>query len=293
MGLYDIMSSESSVYVKCDLCGQDEAELFLEKDGFNIVKCKNCSMVYVNPRLKSEKLSDLYNENVISPYHYYLETKNEDERTFEERINLIEKHSKPGKLLDVGCSIGTFSIVARNQGWEVFGVDINTQSVNYCRENLKLDVKAGDFEKLDFPEGFFDVIIMNDFLEHVNSPSKALKKANSFLKKGGLIFIVTPKIDSLMAKISKDKWLHLKPNEHIFYFSAKTMDSILKKTGFDVISIKPIGRYRNIGTILTKTSTYSGSLNRIFGKFINNENAKKLSIKLNIRDEMAAIARKV
>ena len=172
-------------------------------------------------------------------------------------------------------------------------IDINTQSVNYCRKNLKLDVKAGDFEKLDFPECSFDVIIMNDFLEHVNSPSKALKKANSFLKKGGIIFIVTPKIDSLMAKVSKTKWLHLKPNEHIFYFSSKTMEQILKKTGFDIIYMKSIGRYRNIATILTKTGTYSGSLSRIFGKLINSENAKKLSIKLNIRDEMAAIARKV
>jgi 2-polyprenyl-3-methyl-5-hydroxy-6-metoxy-1,4-benzoquinol methylase len=293
MGLNDIMNMEGSVYVKCDLCGHDDPVLFLEKNGYNIVKCRNCSMVYVNPRLKSEDLCNLYNENVISPYHYYLETKDDDEKTFEKRLDIIEKYAKSGKLLDVGCSIGTFSVVAKNRGWEVYGVDINAQSVNYCLKKLNLDVKAGDFEKLDFPEDFFDVIIMNDFLEHVGSPTRALKKANQFLKKGGVIFIVTPKIDSFMARISKENWLHLKPNEHIFYFSSKTMGDILKRTGFETISIRPIGRYRSLHTILSKTKTYSGVINKLFGRMMDNQNLKQVSIRLNIRDEMAAIAKKV
>jgi 2-polyprenyl-3-methyl-5-hydroxy-6-metoxy-1,4-benzoquinol methylase len=293
MGLYDIMNEGSSIYVKCDLCGQNEPEKFLKKDAFNIVKCKNCGLVYVNPRLKSEELSDLYNKNVISPYHYYLETKSEDEKTFRERLNLIERHAKKGKLLDVGCSIGTFSNVAKLRGWEVYGLDINKQSVDYCKINLQLDVKAGDFEDLDYPKEFFDVVIMNDFLEHVGSPSNALIKANSIMKKKGVIFIVTPKIDSIMAKLSKGKWLHLKPNEHIYYFSTKTMEQLLKKTGFEIISIKPIGRHRNLNTILQKTGTYNKSIYKIFEKLVNNETVKNWSIKLNLRDEMVALAQKV
>ena len=287
------MNRGSSISVKCDLCGTDKPKLLLKKDGFNIVKCSNCSLIYVNPRLSGEELSELYNKNVISPYDYYIETKDEDERTFEERLDLIEDQVGSGKLLDVGCSIGTFSNVAKTRSWEVYGVDINKRSVDYCINNLGIEVKCGDFEDLDFPGDFFDVIIMNDFLEHVNSPTNALNKANSMMKKGGIIFIVTPKIDSLMAKLSKGKWLHLKPNEHIFYFSSRTMKELLKKTGFELIFIKPIGRYRNLNTIFKKSETYSESLYRIFQRLVSEKRAKNISIKLNLRDEMAAIAKKV
>ncbi len=287
------MNKGSSIHVRCDLCGTDDPKLLLEKDGFNIVKCSNCSLVYVNPRLAGEELSELYNQNIISPYDYYLETKVDDERTFEERLDLIEEHVGSGRLLDVGCSIGTFSNVAKKRGWEVYGVDINRQSAEYCRTKFNIEVKTGDFESLDFPSEFFDVIIMNDFIEHVNSPTNALKKAHSMMKKDGIIFIVTPKIDSLMAKMSKGRWLHLKPNEHIFYFSSKTMKEILQKNGFEIISLKPIGRYRNLNTIFIKTSTYSGSIYRIFQRLMRSEKARNISIKLNIRDEMAAIAKKV
>ena len=293
MGLYDIMSSESSVYVKCDLCGQDEPELFLEKDGFSIVKCRNCSMIYVNPRLAKEKLCDLYNQNVISPFQYYLDTKREDERTFEERFDFIETHANMGRLLDVGCSIGTFSNVAKKRGWEVYGVDINKSSAHYCKKNFGLEVKTGYFDEVDLPEDFFDVVLMNDFLEHVPSPTKALNKAHILVKKKGLIYIVTPKINSIMAKLSKSRWLHLKPDEHLYYFSSKTILRLLKKTGFEVVSLKSIGRYRNLNTIFLKANTYGDFIYKFFKIVVDNKYGRNLTLMLNLRDEMAVLARKV
>jgi SAM-dependent methyltransferase len=287
------MNKGSSINVKCDLCGHDEPELFLEKDGFKIVRCKNCSLVYVNPRLSQDTLCDLYNENVISPFQYYLDTKSEDERTFSERLDQIEEHADVGKILDVGCSIGTFSNVAKRRGWEIIGVDINKMSANYCQEKLGFDVKVGNFQDLDLPKEYFDVVLMNDFLEHVSSPSNALKKAHDVVKKGGILFIVTPKIDSFMARISKSRWLHLKPDEHLYYFSSKTMEELLKKTGFEVISLRSIGRYRNVNTIFLKATTYGDSIYKLTRIFVNNRLGRNMTIMLNLRDEMAVLAKKV
>ncbi len=293
MGMYDIMDERNYISVSCDLCGKDETNLLYNKGGFHIVRCKNCGLVYVNPRLKMEKLGELYNKNVISPFDYYFENRNDDEKTFKDRLNLIEKYSKRGRLLDLGCAIGTLSNVAKKNGWDVYGVDINKKSVNYCKEVLGLNVKEGNFEELEFQEDFFDVVLMNDFLEHVPLPTKALEKTNRILKKGGIIFIVTPKLDSGMAKISKARWLHLKPNEHLYYFSSKTMKKFLEKTGFKVEYITPIGRYRNLNTIFYKASIYGDFLYKIFRILVDNRIGRRLSINLNLRDEMAVIARKV
>ena len=47
------LHSESDLtYVACDLCGSDATQTLFEKDGFTHVKCRNCGLVYVNPRLK-------------------------------------------------------------------------------------------------------------------------------------------------------------------------------------------------------------------------------------------------
>jgi SAM-dependent methyltransferase len=194
--------------------------------------------------------------------------------------------------LDVGCAIGTFSNVAKRRGWEVTGIDINEGSAGYCREKLGMDVVAGSFDDADFPQDFFDVVLMNDLLEHVPSPTKTLKKAHKYMKMGGIIFIVTPKIDSFMAKVSRSRWLHLKPNEHLFYFSSGTIKRLLEKIGFSVVAIKPIGRVRNLKTIFSKATTYGDIVKKISKPFVNSSFVQNKSIQLNLRDEIAVIARK-
>lgn len=285
-------SKKEYISVNCDLCGKDEPILRYKKNDFSIVRCRNCGLVYVNPRLVQKKLSELYNENVISPLQYYMENMADDEKTFEKRLEIIEEHAKKGTLLDVGCAIGTFSNVAQNRGWEVAGIDINRGSAEYCRDKLGLDVFAGSFDDHDFPRDFYDVILMNDLLEHVPSPTKTLQKAHQLLKGGGILFIVTPKIDSLMARVSGSRWLHLKPNEHLFYFSSGTIRKLLEKTGFSIVTIKPMGRVRNLGTIFSKTSTYGRFISKVTRPFANSGFARNKSIDLNLGDEMAVIARK-
>jgi 2-polyprenyl-3-methyl-5-hydroxy-6-metoxy-1,4-benzoquinol methylase len=261
--------NDEYIRVQCDLCGKDDPVLLFKKNGFSIVRCSNCSLVYVNPRLLEKKLSELYNENLISPLHYYMENKADDEKTFEKRLDIIEKYVKKGRLLDVGCAIGTFSSAARKRGWEVYGIDINEGSARYCREEFGLDVVAGNFDDVDFPQDFFDVVLMNDLLEHVPNPTRTLEKAHTLVKKGGLIFIVTPKIDSLMTKMSKTRWLHLKQNEHLFYFSSGTIKRLLEKTGFSVVAVKPMGRVRNLRTIFSKTATYGNFISKILKPIAN------------------------
>ena len=96
----DIMPDENNnikeeyIRVICDLCGKDDPVLMFKKNDFSIVRCSNCRLVYVNPRLLEKKLSELYNENLISPLHYYMENKTDDEKTFHKRLDIIEKYVK-------------------------------------------------------------------------------------------------------------------------------------------------------------------------------------------------------
>lgn len=276
--------------ISCNLCGSRDAELLFVKSGFKIMRCNHCHLVYVNPRLKQDVLATMYNQNKISPVNYYVEHQKEDYKSFVERLKLVERYIEPGKLLEIGCSVGTMLTAAKKRGWQVKGIDINKESVRYCKKN-GLDVEAKTIEEFK-TEDEFDLIIMNDLLEHVPDPVATLMIASSFLRKNGILFIATPNISSLLARASGRRWLHLKPDEHIYYFSEGTIRKMLMKTGFQVLRIQSIGRVRNLGTAVEKFSTYSSLPHKTI-KLLRMDNVlKKASIKINPGDEMGIIAKK-
>lgn len=288
-------------YVKCDLCKSDSTTLLHTKDSFNIVKCNNCGLVYINPRLDSKILNQLYNkdnkdfddQHFKTNINYYLNTKKDDEKTFEKRLKLIQKYKISGKLLDIGCSIGTFMDVARKKSWEVFGIDLSKASIDYCKKELKLNAKQGKLEDMKFPSGSFDVIIMSDLLEHVPSPVSTLEEASRILKKNGLLFITTPNIGSITAKLMGTRWIHLKPREHIYYFTPKTIEKALSKIGFQLIECKSLGRVRNLKTITDALKSFNIFLCKTAKLLIRDSFAKNISFTINPYDEMGVFAKKL
>ena len=186
-----------------------------------------------------------------------------------------EKYTNKRILLDVGCNIGTLLEVAQKRGWNAQGIDINKEAIEEAKKN-NLNVECTTIENI---KEMFDVIIMNDFIEHVSDPNDTIKRAKALLKEQGLLFIVTPDIDTITFKILQKHWFHLKPKEHIYYFTKETITKMLKNNGFTLIERRYRGRYRNISTILEKGFRIKTKLNAI-------------NIKLNTLDELCIIARK-
>lgn len=275
--------------VACPLCGGREDETVLHKDGFAIVRCRACGLRYVNPRLAVGDLEELYTGQVISPAAYYVRTEQTDERSFAARVALIERWRKPGRLLDLGCGPGTFSIAARARGWTTVGLDINAQSVAHCRAR-GLEVIAGVFPHPALEGQTFDVVAMNDFLEHLTDPAAALRTVRSLLAPGGVLFISTPDVGSAMARLTRSRWLHLKPNEHIVYFDRQTITRLLEQTGFRVTHVQSIGRLRNLGVALEKVAAYGELPSRVARALVPRWVADRVNLPINPGDEMAVIA---
>lgn len=275
--------------VACPLCGARDDEPVLHKDGFAIVRCRRCNLAYVNPRLSLPTLARLYGDQVISPAAYYVRTEHADERSFADRIALIERWQKPGRLLDLGCGPGTFSAVARARGWETLGLDINPTSVALCRDR-GLDVIAGTFPHHDLAGQRFDAIAMNDFLEHMAEPVVVLEAVRALLDPGGVAFISTPDIGSLVARVTGEWWSHLKPNEHLVYFDRRTIRRLLEETGFRVEHVQSIGRLRNLGVAIEKIAAYGELPSRIARAVVPEWLANRVSVPINPGDEMAVIA---
>ena len=179
-------------FVKCVLCGQEETKPFLEKETFKIVKCCFCGLIYVNPRLKRDVLESRYKggaeENITGetcPGSGFVEAHQREFKNilFEDRIKIIHRFSKAGKILDVGCSYGYFLEVARKYNWRTSGVELSEEAVKYACNSLGLNVYKGTINDLK-AEKDFDVITMWHVLEHVPDPVAVLNKTGQIYGQG-------------------------------------------------------------------------------------------------------------
>lgn len=166
---------------------------------------------------------------------------------FVPQIQLIERYTRVGNILDVGCSDGLFLRTARARGWDTCGVELSQKSSEIARERHSLDIITGTLHSARFPDDHFGVVAIGHLLEHLSNPLDLLVKANRVLKDGGLIFIAVPLLDDqvyrlitllpirrLRNKIVKVMGA-IDPPEHLITFSSYALARALEISGFTVL----------------------------------------------------------
>lgn len=212
-------------YKKCIICESENAKYLFTKDSVDIVKCRICGLIYSNVSVTKENILKTYqsanyfhNENDIRyGYHDYQNEESLHSLLFKKRLKNINEYIPSGKLLDVGCAMGFFLKVAKEHKWDTYGVEVSGYAAEYAEKNSGADIFNGTIEDVRYPDSFFDVVIMEDVIEHMINPVASLKKINELMKKGGIAAINTPNSRGLLCKISGRYWPHYKPLEHLYF----------------------------------------------------------------------------
>lgn len=205
-------------------------------DSFPIVKCNQCGLIYVNPRISIEANNKYYEFSLTADHEFldkhFFETYPVHHKQIDRYIRMIKKTKKDGRLLDIGCGNGYFLTRAKESGFDVEGQEISPLFVNFCRQNLDLTVHSGELESLNLEAGSYDVITMFDVIEHVYDPGKLLKECRRLLKPDGLLVVTTHDIGNFFAKLYGVKWHMIYPIGHVWYFTHVTLRSLLLKESF-------------------------------------------------------------
>lgn len=228
-------------HVKCDLCDSDDTSLLFtatdmnqsKKGSFNIVRCKKCGLVYVNPRPTKQEIGKFY------PKAYFLpptDAKSGIDKYQYEKMKKIKKFKKAGKILDIGCGAGYFIAVAKENGWETRGVEVSKVAADYAWKKFGINVFAGELREAGYPDEYFDVVTLWHVLAHLLNPSETLAEVNRVLKKGGLLVLTVPNISGFQAKIFKEFWFHLDVPRHLYFFEPSTLKQMLRKNGFKILN---------------------------------------------------------
>lgn len=276
----------------CDSCGETRFALFLTKNGYRLLRCLNCDLVFLDQVPNDNTLTSLYSRSYFCSsladqgFGDYIAMRSSLEARFRQKLRNMSKMVKQGTLLDVGCGPGFFLSVARER-YDVYGVDISPFAVDYAVQELRLRVfQASGLGELFGPETF-DIITLWDTVEHLKSPKQILSEIHELLREEGLLVVQTGDVNSFVAKLS-GRWWHLyNLPEHLYFFSRDTLANLLTKLGFHVVAIKYEWTAYSFGYLLERLFRISG-VSWSARPFLH-----RTAIPVNLLDVMTLYARKI
>lgn len=157
--------------------------------------------------------------------------------TLDIQFRWLPKRTQGQRLLDIGCGNGGFLIKARDAGWQVTGVDPDPKAVSTVRA-FGIDVYEGNVDVLKHEIESFDAITLNHVIEHVHEPRELLHAINRMLKPNGTLYIATPNIRSIGAKIFGKNWRGIETPRHLVLFTVSSLKELLDQYGFIDIEFK-------------------------------------------------------
>ncbi len=219
--------------------------LVARKGGFDVIACEACGFRHVVPLPDPAELEDAYREA------YYTEEKptfltrageDQDWAALSHRDRLESFERLLGKsarlLLDVGCGPGFFLSSAKQRGWTVQGIEPSRQAAQHAR-GLGLDVTEDFFNARTaarLPR--YDVVHLNNVLEHVPNPIEVVRLARGLLPSGGVLCLTvpndfTPFQEAAATALSLNEWW-VAPPHHLNYFDFESLAQVLTREGFAI-----------------------------------------------------------
>ena len=191
--------------------------------------------------------------NVSTGYSDYHLLSQALERNAQRRLGRLERLVGGERtVLDVGCGTGEFLDVARRRGWRTAGVEISAYAAQYGRRQYGLDIRTGTLSGDLFAERSFAAVTLWDVIEHVPDPVATLASSARLLTPGGVLALSTGDMESLCARLCGRHWHLFNLPEHVFFFSRRTIDDVLRRAGFEVASISYPRSYYPVGYLLER-----------------------------------------
>ena len=221
--------------VDCPICGGREHARWSARRR-SLVRCRECGLVYANPIPQTNAHEPAVGDAAIHTNHQ-LAKRPFFRRRAHELLEAVERiQGRPGRLLDVGCGIGTELEVARDRGWQAKGIELSAASFRVARSH-GLDVVATPLTEAGLPAGAFDCVTVNHALDQIPRVRPVLAEVRRVLRPSGLLFVSVPNAGAWPHRLGAHR-LGLSFNDgHHLFFTPTTLDRLLRGAGFTIMGI--------------------------------------------------------
>lgn len=279
----------------CLVCGNTHFNLIFKN---TLQKCSNCGFITANLSISDNELAQFYGEKYFKgdEYSNYIEDKESIQRNFLNRLNEINKRTNThdfNNVLEIGCAYGFFAelIKIKYPNSNYIGYDIAKEAVEFGQKELQVNVVNKNYLESNSPPKPFSHVFMWDVIEHLPKPDDLLNKISSESETGSFLFITTGDISSLIPRVKGSSWRMIHPPTHLHYFSKTTIQKLLEKYGYQVLSVSYPSVSRSVKQIFYSLLMLHKK-ERKWKTFIYNKIPQSFFIKMNTFDIMFVIARK-
>ncbi|MET0213481.1 MAG: class I SAM-dependent methyltransferase [Vicinamibacterales bacterium] len=206
--------------------------------------CRSCGLLFANPLPTAEQLHHTYSKagpwaaareerlSRLANAHQRRERKalptkarsvvRGPDLLLEALASYLPVHNPPlgAKVLDFGCGDGKFLNRLQDRGWETHGIELSTDVAFLRHRRLKSPPQ----------DASFDFVVLHHVLEHVRTPLEILEQLALTLREGGVMFISTPRLDTLPDH--RDLPYCIDGRRHILSFSERCLAGLLTRAGF-------------------------------------------------------------
>lgn len=220
-------------HVLCDICHTDLAtyKTYGFTGGNGLYRCYACECGVTSPRqinLAPLYSHTYYNLGIISKLKQWVYG------VFQLRRSewLAHAVNVGATVIDVGAGDGSFGRSLGNS-YTTISLEAPFAAVE-SPEVIRADVLSFSVKKP------VDAVVFWESLEHMDESDTSIRKAASWLKNGGYVFIEYPRFDSWESRVFGRYWYHLDIPRHRTHFSDSGVCALLESQGFEVRQQHPV-----------------------------------------------------
>jgi SAM-dependent methyltransferase len=242
--------------VLCRFCGGESSYAFstvdrnqrVSQEVFAYRRCTRCgTLSLANP---PSDLGRYYPPSYYPPLPAPAELDREAE-AHRWRLDLLLRHTDPGRLVEIGPSRGLFAHLAKRAGFDILAVEMDPKCAAYLREVIGVEVaESGDPASVLRELSGLRAITLWHALEHLPDPSAVLEQVARSLAPDGILVVATPNVDSVQYRVQGRRWPHVDAPRHLALIPRDALRTRLESLGLVLVELTsedPAGEYDAFG----------------------------------------------
>jgi SAM-dependent methyltransferase len=151
-----------------------------------------------------------------------------------DRLRFFQALPARAKIIEVGAGDGRLLAALRRRGADVTGIEPSEPFATALRLQ-GLPVIAAAVEQVELEPASVDAVVLWHVLEHLDDPAETLGQVRRWLHANGSILVAVPNLESLQARLGRDRWFHQDIPRHRTLFTRVGLERLLQRSGMAVV----------------------------------------------------------
>lgn len=245
-------------------------------EDFSLMVCEKCGLARTDPMPSEDELDRYYSgeyygtkSKKFNPAMEWL-TVIANKNRAKYLHSLLKKNNPENnsyRILDIGCGRGNLLKELSNLGCECHGVEREGFRQEKSNTASGIYLHNGKLDEQNFPDGYFDLVIIWHVLEHLDNPFVTLDHIHRLLSDGALMVISVPNYSSIQSKLFGHYWFHLDIPRHLYHFNPGVLKKMLLNRDFSIMSSTTCSLEQGIFGFIQSTFNaldFTGKQNRFY-----------------------------